>query len=89
MSQLLKTIFADKHGKIRVVELPNLPFVVGIASWLMTLVLPYGTVNFIAALITFGAFFTWAWLELFEGNSLFRRALGCAVLILLVLDKIS
>ena len=89
MNQLIKTIFADKHGKLRVFEVPNLPFIVGFTAWFFTMVLPYGTWNFIAALVSFGAFFTWAWLELFDGNSLFRRALGCAVMILLIANKIA
>lgn len=81
-------LFANKHGDIVVFQRPNAVAIVALVATFLSIILPYGTWNFIASLISYGAIFTWAWLELFEGDSLFRRALGCAVLIWLVLSKI-
>lgn len=85
----INKVFADKHGDIVVFQPPNKVAVVALVATVLSMVLPYGTWNFIASLISYGTIFTWAWLELFEGASLFRRALGCAVLIWLVLSKIT
>jgi hypothetical protein len=38
--------------------------------------------------IAFGAIFTWAWLELFDGVNYFRRALGATVLIGVIASRI-
>jgi hypothetical protein len=82
-------LLKDKDGEIVIFQPPNLPLVVGLTAQLLSIVLPYGTGNFIAALVAFGALFTWAWLELFDGANLLRRALGCAVLIWLIVSRIS
>lgn len=86
---MIRRFFEDKDGRIVIFEQPNLPLLVGLIATVLSWVLPYGQLNFIAALISFGALFTWAWLELTDGRSWYRRALGCAVLIWLVLSKIA
>ncbi len=82
-------LLQDKHGKVVIFQSPNLPLAVGLTAQLLSMLLPYGTGNFIAALVAFGALFTWAWLELFQGVNLLRRALGCTVLIWLIVTRIS
>lgn len=81
--------FTDKHGKIVLLQAPNAPLIVGGIAMLLSWILPYGTANFVAALVAFGALFTWAWLEITEGATLFRRAIGCAVLIWLIVSKLT
>lgn len=68
---------------------PNLPLAVWFFSWLLTKMLPYGNLNFIFALIAYGAGFTWAWLELFQGTHWFRRILGFIVLVWLIASQIT
>ncbi len=70
-------------------QAPNLPLIVGLLASLLAKILPYGQLNFIAALIAFGALFTWGWLELFSGVNVFRRALGLAVLIWIIASKLT
>jgi len=36
-------------------------------------------------LVAFGALFTWAWLEIFDGANWFRRLLGITVMAVLLL----
>lgn len=69
-------------------QLPNLPLVVWFVAWLLTRVLPYGQLNFAANLISFGALFTWAWLEIFDGDNNFRRALGLIIMILIIHSRL-
>lgn len=75
--------------KNSLIQKPNLPLIVGLAAQVLSWTLPYGTLNFIAALIAFGALFTWAWLEVFEGSNEFRKGLGFAVLVWLIYTKIA
>lgn len=77
------------HPNKSLFQPPNLPLIVGGIALILSWALPYGTLNFVAALIAFGALFTWAWLELFQGINMFRRALGCAVLIWLIVSKLT
>ncbi len=39
-------------------------------------------------LVSFGALFTWAWLELFQGRNNFRRALGLIVLVAILTSRV-
>ena len=73
--------FRDSEGKIVIAQMPNLPLVVGLAATLLQLLLPSGKIHTALDLVAFGALFTWAWQELFEGVNYFRRALGLIVLV--------
>ena len=73
---LFDRIFRDSKGNIVIAQAPNLPVLVGVAAALLQYALPDGQLRMSANLIAFGALFTWAWQELFEGVNYFRRALG-------------
>lgn len=77
---LFDRIFRDSSGKIVIAQTPNLPLLVGLAATLLQFVLPSGNLQTGFDLVGFGALFTWAWQELFEGVNYFRRALGLVVL---------
>jgi len=74
-------VFKDKHGKVVLWQNPNLPLWVWFIAMLLTHLLPYGQFNFAAGLISFGALFTWSYLEIRLGVNYFRRSLGLIVLI--------
>ena len=78
---LFDRTFRDSEGKIVIAQMPNLPLVVGLAAILLQLLLPSGKIHIALDLVAFGALFTWAWQELFEGVNYFRRALGLIVLV--------
>ena len=78
---LFDRTFRDSEGKIVIAQTPNLSLLVGLAATLLQLVLPSGRIQTGADLVAFGALFTWAWQELFEGVNYFRQALGLVVLI--------
>ena len=79
-STLFDRTFRDQEGNIAIAQMPNLPILVGLAATLLHLVLPSGKLQAGIGLVGFGALFTWAWLELFEGVNYFRRALGLLAL---------
>lgn len=81
---LFDRTFRDRDGNIVIAQMPNLPLLVGLAATLLQLLLPSGRLHTGLDLVAFGALFTWAWQELFEGVNYFRRSLGLVVLVSLI-----
>lgn len=77
-----------KNEKYIFAQTPNLPIIV----WFVTLLLLFFPIpklfGEIISLISFGAIFTWAWLEIFEGVNLFRKVLGVVVLTIIIINRI-
>jgi len=77
----------DDKGNITITQSPNLPIIV----WIIATVISKfteGTIQTFFGLIAFGAIFTWAWLELFQGVNYLRKALGLAVLIATIYSRL-
>jgi hypothetical protein len=85
---LFDKIFRDSQGTVIIVQPPNLPIWIWVASTSLKFVLTRGPIFEGLDAIAFGSLFTWAWLELFEGVNYFRRALGAIVLIGAIVSKI-
>ncbi len=81
---LFDRTFRDSEGKIVIAQMPNLPILVGLTAAFLQFVLPSGKIQTALGLVAFGALFTWAWQELFEGVNYFRRALGLIGLVSLL-----
>lgn len=81
---LFDRIFRDSEGNIVIAQMPNLPILVGLTATVLQFVLPSGQLQTIVGLVAFGALFTWAWQELFEGVNYFRRSLGLIGLVSLI-----
>ena len=77
---LFDRTFRDSKGEIVLAQMPNLPILVGGAATLLQFLFPGDKIQAGLDLVAFGALFTWAWQELFEGVNYFRRALGLVVL---------
>ena len=86
---LFDRIFRDSEGNIVIAQMPNLPLVVGLAAMLLQSIVPSDKIQTAVDLVAFGALFTWAWLELFEGVNYFRRALGLIVLVSLIVLRLN
>ena len=84
----MRNIFKDQKGRIVIVQKPNLPVIVWFVSFTASY-LPFrdGIVSFLE-LFSFGVLFTWAWLEIFSGVNVFRRLLGLAVIISLMVIRL-
>ncbi|MBW4483340.1 MAG: hypothetical protein KME14_12430 [Tildeniella torsiva UHER 1998/13D] len=78
---LFDRIFRDEEGNIVIGQPPNLLILVAVAATVLQTVLSAGTFQTAADLVAFGAWFAWAWQELFEGVNYFRRALGLVALV--------
>ena len=87
-NSFLNQMFRDDEGKIVVAQLPNLPIIVWIVATLLKMIFATGQINTGLELTAFGALFTWAWAELFQGVNYFRRGLGLVVLVSLIASKI-
>lgn len=85
---LLDRTFRDREGKIVIAQMPNLPLLVGLAATSLQLILPSSDFKTGVDLVAFGALFTWAWQEMFEGVNYFRRALGLVVLVTMLALKL-
>ncbi|MGB7248316.1 MAG: hypothetical protein WBC73_05200 [Phormidesmis sp.] len=89
---LFDRIFRDSEGNIVIAQPPNLPVLAGVTAVLLQFLLPSGQLQMAAELFAFGALFTWAWQELFDGVNYFRRTLGLiglATLMTLGLNSLS
>ncbi|MEH2442765.1 hypothetical protein [Nostoc sp.] len=86
---LVDKTFRDSDGNIVIAEMPNLPLIVWIATTLLALIFTNGKINTVLEVLANGSLFTWAWLELFQGVNYFRRALGLAVFIGIIVSKIQ
>jgi hypothetical protein len=86
---LVDKTFRDSDGNIVIAQMPNLPLIVWIGTTLLALIFTNGKINTVLDVLANGSLFTWAWLELFEGVNYFRRALGLAVFIGIILFKIQ
>ena len=87
-NKVFDKIFHDSQGNIVLAQTPNLPLIVWVISSLGQLIFTTEKVNAGLNLLTFGALFTWAWLELFDGVNYFRRLLGFLVLIVTIAARI-
>ncbi|MEG4799346.1 hypothetical protein QUB63_00875 [Microcoleus sp. ARI1-B5] len=85
---LFDQTFRDSEGNIVIAQPPNLPLTVGIVASLLKLIFTTGQIYLVLELVAFGALFTWAWEELFQGVNYFRRALGLIALVGLIASKI-
>lgn len=81
---LFDLTFRDSEGRIVIAQMPNLPLLIGLAATILQFILPSGKIQTAFDLVAFGALFTWAWQEIFEGVNYFRRALGLIGLVSLI-----
>jgi hypothetical protein len=86
---LFDRVFRDSEGDIVIAQPPNLPLIVGIVASLLKLLFTTGQIYLVLDLVAFGALFTWAWEELFQGVNYFRRALGLIALVGLIAWKLQ
>ena len=85
---LFDKAFRDSNGEIVWAQLPNPPLIAWIIATSLKLVFTTGTINMGLDVFAFGALFTWAWGELFQGVNYFRRALGAIFLIAAIASKV-
>lgn len=81
LHSLTRRLFQDNTGNYVVTQPPNIPIyllVLGVIGRSVS----SGAVEEFFSILASGAIFTWAFLELVYGESLFRRVLGAVVMTL-------
>lgn len=75
----------NKHNSY--FQTPNLPIIV----WFVALIISKftdGNIQSFFNVISFGAIFTWSWLEIFYGTNIFRRILGVVVITVAIFNRV-
>ncbi len=70
----------DKKGNLAIWQTPNIPLILWFVSMVLAQLLQNGHVKSGILFISGAALFTWAYLEITDGESYFRRLLGILVL---------
>lgn len=78
---LFDRFFRDQEGNIVIIQPPNLPILLWAATTGLQLFNFGGRLQTGLELFSYGILFTWAWMEIFQGASYFRRSLGLVVLV--------
>lgn len=88
ISSIVENFFKDKDGKVVIAQFPNVPLI----GWFIFLIL--SKLNFqdqwsdILVFLSSAFLFTWAYLEITEGVNYFRRLLGVAGMIFVIVTLI-
>ncbi len=71
-----------------IAQKPNLPLIVWFLSIIITRIELLDSFHALFELVSFGSIFTWAWLEIFQGVNNFRKALGLAVMLYILITRL-
>lgn len=80
LSALVKSLFTNQKGEYVLLQAPNLPLWLYIACVVVQFMFPTGNIGFAAMWTGRVALAYWAGLEIYSGESWFRRGLGIVVL---------
>jgi hypothetical protein len=86
LSWQLKTFVSNKHGKVVMWQVPNFLLWLWIVLKVLGLILHDGPFKTGLGLLSSAVLFTWAYLEITEGESQFRRLLGTVIITLTVVS---
>lgn len=78
----------DKHGNFAVFQGFNPPLIIWLVASVGSRLFERGTSHDLMSIIAFGALFTWAYLEIVQGDSYFRRLLGTVILVLVIVNRL-
>ncbi len=81
---ITNALFRDKEGKLVIFQLPNAPIVAWAALKLAMLFVADENLHASLEQLAAAVLFTWAYLEITSGASLFRRILGGLVMVVTV-----
>lgn len=85
----LKKATQDKHGKLVLWQAPNLPLICWFVLTLLTYTVSQGNLHSGLSYLASAFLFVWAYLELAQGSSHFRRLLGLVVITYTVVSRLT
>jgi hypothetical protein len=77
----------DKHGNVVIMQRPNIPAIVWIVTFALTIILPDSSFERLLSALSELAVVIWAVMELGWGSNYFRRLLGLSVLLLIIVAR--
>ncbi|NEP17064.1 MAG: hypothetical protein F6J97_09165 [Leptolyngbya sp. SIO4C1] len=86
---LFDRVFRDENGNVVIAQPPNPPIITWAVASVLTLLPITDNLQTALSVVSFGALFTWAWQELFDGVNYFRRSLGLIVLLGAIASKLQ
>jgi hypothetical protein len=89
ITKRVKDFCSDKNGKVTLAQSPNLPIVGWIVFKLIAIPISNQPVKTGFESLATAFLFVWAYLEIFEGDSNFRRLLGALIMALVVFNMFT
>lgn len=86
MRDALRRFVSDRHGRVVIAQWPNAPLI-GWAVFALARALVEERWRPFFGFLSGAALVTWAYLEITQGDSPFRRVLGAVVLLMLVASR--
>ena len=84
MGKRFKKLFTDKNGKVVIFQPPNLPLIGWLVCMIVALLLPIGFLKNGFMNLSGAFLFLWAYQEITQGASYFRRSLGVVALLIVL-----
>ena len=88
IKKTLRAFVADDQGRIVVAQTPNAPLIGWFVLLLASFLIAEAPFHDLLAFFSAAFLFTWAYLELTQGVNGFRRTLGAAVIVCLVISRL-
>lgn len=89
MYWFIKKFFTNSDGKIIVLQPPNIPIIGWFIAFVVYRLIDQGSVKDGLAFLSSAFLFVWAYLELTQGSSPFRRLLGFIVILFISIPKFT
>ncbi len=84
----LRRFFSDRDGNLVIGQVPNIPIIGWLVLMVAAALAPDPDISATFSFFSAAFLFTWAYLELAQGDSPFRRVLGAGALIYLVAGRL-
>ena len=90
----MKILSADRwlrnsDGDLVLGQMPNPPLITWMVARVLEVFVRTGWPARLLDVVAFGALFTWAWLEIFDGDTYLRRLLGLVVMVAIVWSRVA
>ena len=86
---LLDKFVCNKNGRVVIWQNPNPPLYIWAFATAGRRLFDSGLWNTFFEAVAFGALFTWAYLEVTQGASLFRRLVGAIILVAMLANTLK